>query len=93
LAWALCHDSTDANGVLIFEDTTAAGLPRRFYRATWPLPWWFPRRGQGFCRSVFARDLGSVRWKRSRNFGGAMAGALTQSSPVTCHAWPWAGLY
>jgi len=30
--------STDANGVLIFEDTTAAGLPRRFYRATWPLP-------------------------------------------------------
>ena len=30
--------STDANGVLIFEDTTAAGLPARFYRGTWPLP-------------------------------------------------------
>lgn len=30
--------STDSNGVLIFEDTTAAGLPGRFYRATWPLP-------------------------------------------------------
>ncbi|MEO5717843.1 MAG: hypothetical protein ABIR29_04645, partial [Chthoniobacterales bacterium] len=30
--------STDANGLLIYQDTQAAGLPARFYRATWPAP-------------------------------------------------------
>jgi hypothetical protein len=29
---------TDANGLLIFQDTNAASFPRRFHRAYWPLP-------------------------------------------------------
>ncbi len=29
---------TDTNGLLFFEDTNAVIFPRRFYRATWPLP-------------------------------------------------------
>jgi len=28
---------TNSNGLLFFQDTAAAGLPKRFYRATWPL--------------------------------------------------------
>ncbi|MDB6066801.1 MAG: hypothetical protein JWR26_3009 [Pedosphaera sp.] len=30
--------TTDTNGLLLFQDTNAAGLPRRFYRAYWPYP-------------------------------------------------------
>ncbi len=29
---------TDANGLLIFQDTNAGAFTRRFYRAIWPLP-------------------------------------------------------
>ena len=30
--------ATGTNGVLLFQDTNAAGLPQRYYRAFWPIP-------------------------------------------------------
>jgi hypothetical protein len=30
--------TTGTNGVLLFQDTNAAGLPMRYYRAFWPIP-------------------------------------------------------
>ena len=30
--------TTSTNGVLLFQDTNAAGLPLRYYRAFWPIP-------------------------------------------------------
>ena len=30
--------TTDTTGLLIFQDTNAAGLPKRFYRIYWPSP-------------------------------------------------------
>jgi N-acetylneuraminic acid mutarotase len=34
IGWAL----TGTNGALVFQDTNAPAFPRRFYRASWPLP-------------------------------------------------------
>ena len=30
--------TTGTNGILLFQDTNAAGFPRRYYRAFWPIP-------------------------------------------------------